>query len=764
MMKKALLSLLLAFVCLPTVFAQANPGLEVKMDTVASCHDYTWPRNNQTYTHDTVVMYLAGDTAYVLNFTKMDVAIDTTHAVELTGECSASLNGKVWTSMGTFLDTLTTVSGCDSIIKVHVVLASIDTVKTIAACGSYNAPWGDVYTESRIIDTTIAKTGCTYHTVINLTVNPEYPNIQIDTVAGCYFQWGTTTITDTAQHTFNLKTVAGQCDSIVKIHVTAFNGNQYDTTSMVACDSYKPTWSPRIYTSGLYNHDTVYGTYYVNDNQTMPCTHHETLDLTIVNSVSDTTNLTPIAVEAGCSYTWAGQTITDTNVHYHLFTSVIGSCDSMVAIQVNFTGTKYDTTYATFCGDTYNWKTSCPSLPLPGVATDYAFHRDTIVSVSVADTVNNCTTVYVLNLEFYTKSDTISPYHCGNSYDYTYKALRLRTTDSTWVWQNATTSFTTSGYHSVAENGDTLFSIALGTNCKTYRTLNLTLQTPEVRLRADSIDTAACEEFVFRIDRQYGRKITLRADCDSDFVHEQHIDVPGEYCYDSVVHVHLVINHNSFIERTASECDSYVWSEFDGNTHTASGVYRDTLSERTSEGCLQIGRLTLTIHKTPIVNIVGEWMLHPGDTTTLKAELEEGSDAINSYKWYVNNSMQSTTDSLVLENVMTNTDVRLEAKSIHNCVATNWLTVTANLGIDENADALQVNVYPNPASRFLNIESAERLGEVVVYNAVGQMVVSQMVAGNSVSLNLGSLPTGTYTLRVNGADGSQTTRKFIVNK
>ena len=119
--------------------------------------------------------------------------------------------------------------------------------------------------------------------------------------------------------------------------------------------------------------------------------------------------------------------------------------------------------------------------------------------------------------------------------------------------------------------------------------------------------------------------------------------------------------------------------------------------------------------------------------------------------------------SLVLDSVTSNTDITLESKSTKNCTATNWITVTANVGIDE-VEALQVNIYPNPASRYLNIESAEAMTEVVLYNAVGQQVVSRHIDGTAVQLDLSQLATGTYTLRVNGADGSLTTRKVIVNK
>ena len=762
MMKKALSSLLLAFVCLPTVFAQAPAGHSVTVDSVTSCVNYTWPRNNQQYTHDTVVMYTSGDTTFVLNFTKLSTYIDTANVINLVGACNVSWNGGLVTTMGSFLDTLPTSAGCDSIVKVNVTLASIDTMRVVEVCGSFTAPWGQVYTESRMIDTTIVVDAeCTYHNNINLTVYPEYTNLPtIEVTAGCSYKWDGTTLSDTNLHSRTYKTAMGQCDSIVSIRVTAFSGHQYDTTAMIVCDAYKPTWRDTIFASGIYVYDTTYGTYPAVEGPA-PCTHHDAIDLTVVTSISDSSEAVPVTINAGCSYTWNGIEYTDTNVHYHLYTSVIGGCDSMAAIKINYSNINYDTTFAKYCGDVYNWKTSCPNLPLPGAANDYRYYNDTIVNVAIPDTVSGCTSNYTLSLTFYTKSDTVEQYACGTSYEYTFKKL-----NASGMWQNATTNFTEGGYHSLSAEGDTLFSIASGSNCKTYRTLNLDLNIPEQRFRSDTIDTAACEQFRFKADRKYGRWLTLTASCDSNIIHEEHsqnINNRLTRCYDSIVHVKLIINHNNLIERTATACDSYVWDEFDGKTYTESGTYRDTLTERTNEGCLQIGRLKLTINKTPEINIEGEWMLEPHGNTVLKAVPSDDSDPISNYKWYLGNTVASTSDSLVMEDVTNNTDVRLESTSNKNCTATNWITVTANVGIDE-VEALQVNIYPNPASRYLNIESAEAMTEVVIYNAVGQQVVSRHIDSNSVRLDLGNLSTGNYTLRINGADGSLTTRKFIVNK
>ena len=762
MMKKALLSLLMAFVCLPTVFAQNLPGHSVKVDSVTSCQVYTWPRNNQTYSTDTVVLYSTADTTFVLNFTKLSTYIDTTTAIELQGSCSVTWNSQEWTTMGTFLDTLVSTGGCDSIVKINVTLASIDTVRTIETCGSFTAPWGDVYTASRTIDTTITDGSCTYHNVINLTISPEYLNLPIEEVtAGCVYQWGNVPIADYEIHVKNLKTVVGQCDSVIRLRVTAFNGQQYDTTQVVACDSYTPTWSSAITTSGLYVHDSTYGTYPVSATETAACQHHDAYEVTIVTSISDSTNLEPTIINASCSYTWNGHVYTDTNTHYHLYSSVIGNCDSMAGIKIVYSGQEYDTTFARQCGDSYNWKTSNPTLPLPGAASQYLFTTDTVYTVSIEDTVHGCTHNYTLSLTFYDKADTLDQYYCGNSYNYTYRSYNS-TTNS---WTNATATFTAPGYYTTnPENGEYLISIASG--CKTYRTLNLDLNIPEQRFRADSIDTTVCERFRFRADRRYGSWLTLTQSCDEDIIHEEHKQNNIERCYDSIVHVKLVVNHNTIINQSATVCDSYTWSDFDGNTYTETSIYRDTLDERDANGCLQIGTLNLTVYKTPVIDIVGEWMLQPGESTVLHAVPTEDSDPISSYKWYINDELRSSTDSLELT-VNHNTDVRLESTARHgstlSCTAINWITVTANVGIDD-VETLQVNIYPNPASRYINIESAAAMDEVILFNALGQQVINRQANGNSMQLDLGNYAAGTYMLRINGADGSQTTRKIVINR
>ena len=53
---------------------------------------------------------------------------------------------------------------------------------------------------------------------------------------------------------------------------------------------------------------------------------------------------------------------------------------------------------------------------------------------------------------------------------------------------------------------------------------------------------------------------------------------------------------------------------------------------------------------------------------------------------------------------------------------------------------------------------------MVIYNAIGQQVLTRTVNANATQLDLGNLAIGTYTMAILSANGDQATRKFIVNK
>ena len=764
-MKKALLSLLLVLAALPMAMAQ-----QVVVDDTIMCAPLKW-RNGITFTRDTAVVLTTDTAIYVLTYTrpKFDTTAMRNKPTEVQGECVANYNGKVWTRPGTFIDTTLVINGTSKkcvTSRVHITLATTDSIDTIAACGHYTAPWGETFnapTQTHI-DTTVTHGECTYVKHLTLTVTPEYALHDVQVTAGCSYKWGNRTITDLKQYTDTLPTVTYGCDSIVRLQVTSYTGSQYDTSVVVACDSveaadYFILWDTVMHNSGIYNNDGVYGTYATSATSTGNCHHYNTLDVTIVNSMRDTQSVVVQQIDAACSYKWDNYTfekLKDTTV-YRMFHTAVGNCDSLAGVHVrSYSGNLYDTTVAEVCATKYNWKNNA-FRGQPGYNNNkgYEFTSDTVANVSVNDTTMKCITNYTLELSFVTRHDTITRRQCGTSY--TYSGYLVRDSEGNY---NAGTpiTFDTNGLYSVNADGDSLFTLSSG--CYTSHTLNVILKHPAIIGSAEDstiIDTCG-KKFVYELG---GIPYTFEQSVDTTIVLE---DNSFAGCSKTTGTLSLTLRKPTAKLYTVAACDSYHW-DVNNTTYTATPTKTVEVlaDQKNAAGCDSTLELKLTINYTPVVNIEGDWVLNPHESTVLRAV---PNMAISNYAWYVNGQLRGQgqkLDSLVLNDVTGNIDVNLRSTSTKNCTANNWLTVTANVGIDD-VDLLQANIYPTPTARYLNIESAEPMSQVVIFNSVGQQVLSRNTEGNSLVLDLGQMATGSYTLRIMGVDGKQSIRKFIINK
>lgn len=759
-MKKVLFSLLLALVCLPVAIAQTKDAPVFQRIDKTICGSYTWDLTGETYSSDTAVMAIHNDTAYVLFITMAAPTYDTVDTVRLSGACSVTYRGVEFTTAGTFDATLPTRSGCDSIVRLSITLTGIDsTDQTIMACDSLLAPWGEMlYASANIVKDTVVG-GCQRHDVLNLTINNSYQGAVTEVTAHCSYAWNGMTITDTALHTVTL-TTAGGCDSIESLRVTSFDGNIdiYDTVA--SCGPYT-AWTT-LSTSGDYTNSVT------SDG----CTTTTHLNLTVNPVYTDTTGITVNDVTAGCYYVFAGQTYTDTNVvHYGTITTAAG-CDSVAAIRiVAYTNIQFDTARIEYCGyrypwgstERYGWTKFIPNpaepdpLNNPTLATS-----DDYVSADTSYTAAGCTYNRHIEIKFiHNYDDTLRRTSC-ESYSFVFSPYVMQNPNgSGTVIGKDTAVFTQSGVYTTDEDNNPLISRHFQTYCITHHVLNVNIIEPPVRT-ADTIVVNTCDKYTFKMSQRDADSATFTSDTMYTRIRQYRSTTS---CYDTVIPLNITIRHSSFVDNDEAACDSYTWA-VNGRTYTNSIIINDTISDTTNAvGCDSIGRLHLSIRKSPSVVVEGNWILEPGQTAVLNAVCTMPGVT---YDWYKNNVLQSEHGaSLTIEpNGLENIDVRLETSKVYTditCVTKSWITVTTNVGIDD-VDALQVNIYPNPTSRILNLESAEGIGEVVIYNMIGQQVLRQQGNGERMQLDLGALAGGNYTLTIIAANGIQTTRKINVTK
>jgi hypothetical protein len=72
-----------------------------------------------------------------------------------------------------------------------------------------------------------------------------------------------------------------------------------------------------------------------------------------------------------------------------------------------------------------------------------------------------------------------------------------------------------------------------------------------------------------------------------------------------------------------------------------------------------------------------------------------------------------------------------------------------------------VSIYPNPANNVVNINSDTQLKTVRIVNYTGQVVYTENVSGNTLSINTSDLATGIYVLQFESESG-WTSQKLII--
>ena len=152
------------------------------------------------------------------------------------------------------------------------------------------------------------------------------------------YLWYGESYSATGKYTYTEKYVGTDIDSIQHILNLTVNPTVYTEEIITACDSY--TWNGQTYTE---SGDYVYTTVAANG-----CDSVVTLHLTI-----NKTRYAEESVTACDSYTWNGETYTESGDYVYTTTAANG-CDSIVTLHLTINQTQYAEVTANAC-DSYTW-------------------------------------------------------------------------------------------------------------------------------------------------------------------------------------------------------------------------------------------------------------------------------------------------------------------------------------------------------------------------------------------------------------------------
>jgi hypothetical protein len=216
---------------------------------------------------------------------------------------------------------------------------------------------------------------------------------------------------------------------------------------------------------------------------------------------------------------------------------------------------------------------------------------------------------------------------------------------------------------------------------------------------------------------------------------------------------------------TATSADTYTWSNnfqsatnivTPGSTTTYTVDALTTSAGGSGITCPSSATVQVKVNAMPSVTATSNYTaLCKGESATITAT------GANTYSW----STSATTNTIsVTATVVSNILVTVVGTSTDNCSgnATIQLKVNACTGLEENAKAASLSVFPNPNNGRFTVRSEEAL-ELNVINGLGQVVKALSLNGsNNYEVSVSELPAGVYF--ITGKSGHQQLSKKIVIK
>ncbi len=504
---------------------------------------------------DTLSTVLGCDSFLVLNVT-LKPTFTTNLSQSICQGYNIVFNGNTITTAGIYRDTLSTTLGCDSFIVLNVTVNPVITTnisQSICQGSSIIFNGNSISLPGIYRDTLSTSLGCDSFLILNLIVKPaNSTNISQNICQGQSIVFNGSTISAAGVYRDTLLSSEG-CDSIVILTV-GIKPVISTNSSQSICQGQSIVFNGNtLTTTGIYQ-DTL--------STSQGCDSVLILNLTV--NPTPTTNLSQ-SICQGSSIVFNGNTISTAGIYRDTLSTVLG-CDSFLVMNVSIKSTPSTNLSQSICQGS--------SIIFNGnTITAAGIYRDTL------STTSGCDSFIVLNV-------TVNPV--------------VTTNISQSICQGSSILFNGNTISTAGTYRDTL-STTLG--CDSYIVLNVTVNPVVITNISQSICQGSSIIFngnTISTAGTYRDTLSSSLGCDSFLV------------------LNLSVKPTPTTNLSQSICqgNSIV---FNGNTITSAGTYRDTLI--TTLGCDSFIVLTVIINPTPTTNLSqsicqGSSIIFNGNTIT----------------------------------------------------------------------------------------------------------------------------------------------------
>ena len=254
--------------------------------------------------------------------------------------------GQLLSSSGTFVDTLISTAGCDSIVTLNLLVHPIPQSQmhtTICAGTSVTFGGQNLSTTGTYTDTLATLTGCDSIVTLNLNVNPlDTTNLEITICTGSSYDFQGTILSVPGIYSETITSSAG-CDSTLILNLQILDQNTNDITAQICLGQSYPFGNSVLSTSG---------TYVDSLTSSFGCDSIVTLILEVLEQLQ--TALTDTICQ-GVTYDFNGQILSASGT-YSVVLSTAQGCDSLITLELTILPNSQTDLAEDICiGETYDF-------------------------------------------------------------------------------------------------------------------------------------------------------------------------------------------------------------------------------------------------------------------------------------------------------------------------------------------------------------------------------------------------------------------------
>ena len=342
-------------------------GSSVNFTVVANGGNTTfqWRKNGQNITNANSSTYHIGtvsaaDTGYYSCYVtsscgnatsdsaKLSISLPSAYSFSesICGGNHYNFNGRLITTAGTYVDTLTNYNNCDSIVTLTLTVSPPPVYSysdSICVGTSYSFYDQNLTSAGVYSDTLVTGAGCDSIITLHLSLKQVASSNTSATICqGAVYNFNGQAYTSTGTYQATL-TGANGCDSIALLHLTV-NPTSSSNINVSICPNQSYNFNGRVLTSG--------GTYLDTLTNTMGCDSFITLHLTNITTITYSYNA---MICAGNNYNFHGHLLNATGSYSDTLPSV-GGCDSIITVNLTVNPVFASSYSASVCsGATYTF-------------------------------------------------------------------------------------------------------------------------------------------------------------------------------------------------------------------------------------------------------------------------------------------------------------------------------------------------------------------------------------------------------------------------